>query len=75
MDEEQKKQIAVWLAKWPVGSRGLQRASGAPLLVTVEAHEIRQGGWPTLRLRDELGHTRWCSFGNRSALEKEGPSG
>jgi len=76
VDEEQKKQIAVWLARWPAGSRGLHlTASRVRLRVTVEAHEIRQGGWPTLRLRDELGHTRWCSFGNRSALEKEGPSG
>ena len=68
MDEEQKKQIAVWLARWPAGSRGLQRASGAPLLVTVEAHELRAGGWPSLRLRDEGGYHRWCAYGGRKGL-------
>jgi hypothetical protein len=76
VDEEHKKQIAVWLAKWPAGSRGLHLTAGrVQLRVTVETYEMRQGGWPTLRLRDELGHTRWCAFGNRSALEKEDSRG
>ncbi len=71
MDEYHRKQIAIWLAEWPVGSRGLQWATGGKRRVTVEAHEVRTGGWPALRLRDELGNNRWCSYGNRKALVPE----
>jgi hypothetical protein len=67
VDEEHRKQIAVWLAEWPVGTRGRQ----GHLRVTVEAHEVRAGGWPALRLIDETGHHRWCLYGSRGALWPE----
>lgn len=71
MTEEQKREVVAWLKRWPVGSRGRQRMSGGWLRVTVEAHELRRGGWPALRLKDELGRTRWCLYGMRSALVGE----
>ena len=78
MNEAQRQKTKEWLAQWPVGSRGRHLISQRVYVgVTVEAHELRRGGWPSLRLRDEMGHTRWCSYGGRGHLvpEKEDSRG
>lgn len=66
MVKNEEKQL--WVQAWPVGSHGLHKVGRGWIGVTVTRVEWSHG-WPILVLKDELGGTRYCSFGHRYDLQ------